>query len=100
MAESVRCKLEVVAAPTFSLSTPNLLKAGVIGDTVTFVVAVSAVGSFTDGVVLELTGAPEGAVVTYSPENATATPGNAVTISIDTTGCSAGTTTMTVQEAA
>jgi len=98
MAESVRCKLEVVAAPTFHVSTPIHVRSGVIGDTVTYTITCSAIGAFTDEVTFELTDAPSGAVVTYDPVDQKAAPGESLTISVDTTSCDAGTYDMTIAE--
>lgn len=99
MAESLRCKLEVVAAPTFTLSAPYHIVAGVVGDSVEFTVTMAAIGAFTDDVVLEVTGEPDGAVVTYDPVDATIAPGETLTVTVDTTECDAGTYDLTVQEA-
>ena len=100
MAESVRCKLEVVAAPTFSLSAPIHTVAGVIGDNVVFTVKMAAIGAYSSETVLAVTGAPAGAVVTYDPVDASIVPGETLTITIDTDACSAGITDMTIAEAA
>jgi len=99
MAESVRCKLEVVAAPTFHLTTPTHILGGVVGDDISFTVTMSAIGAFTDDVTLELADAPSGAVVTYDPVDATIAPGETLTVTIDTDACEAGISDMTVQEA-
>lgn len=99
MAESEKVILEVYAAPTFSLFTPIHIKGGVVGDSVTFTVTASAVGAWTDDVTIELADAPTGAVVTYSPNPPTLSAGESATITIDTSACSAGVTTMTIQEA-
>ena len=99
MSEQLRCKLEVVAAPTFSLSAPIRIMAGVIGDDVSFTIEMSAIGAFSDSVTLEATGLPTGADVSYSPENATISPGETLTVTIDTDACSAGITDITIQEA-
>ena len=98
MAESVRCKLEVVAAPTFSLSAPIHTVAGVIGDDISFKVVMSAIGAFSAPVTLEVVGAPAGAVVTYNPIDAIIEPGETLTVTIDTDACSAGVTDITIQE--
>jgi hypothetical protein len=100
MAESVKVTLEVYSAPTFTLSTPRRTLPGVVGDDVSFVVTCSAVGSFANNVKIGVIGAPSGAVVTYSPVNQLAGPGESVTITINTDSCSAGTTTMTIGEVA
>ncbi len=99
MSESVKVTLEVYAAPTFSLSAPRRYAPGVVGDDVAFTVTMSAVGNFSSDVVLECVGAPAGAVVTYSPVDATIAPGETLTVTIDTDACDAGVTTLTVQEA-
>ena len=99
MAESVRCKLEVVAAPTFSLSAPAHTVAGVIGDDVVITVTMSAIGAFSAPVTLVAVGAPTGAVVTYDPVDAIIEPGETLGVTIDTDACSAGVTDITVQEA-
>lgn len=99
MAQSEKVILEVYDAPTFSLSTPIHVKAGVVGDTVSWVVTASAVGGWTGSVTLELVDAPSGAEVTYDPNPATIADGESVTISVDTTACSEAVTRMTVQEA-
>ena len=99
MAESERIKLEVVAAPTFSLYSPVHTGAGVVGDSIVFTVEVSAIGSFTSDVVLALTGYPVGASITYDPADATVAPGETLTITIGTAGVDAGIYDMTVQEA-
>ena len=96
MAESVKCVLEVYSAATYSLSTPVRVKGGVVGDSVTYIVTASAVGSYTGTTHVVLTGAPTGAVVTYSPTNGNMAVGGSVTISVNTTSCSAGTSTMTI----
>ena len=96
MAQSEKVILEVYAAATFSLSTPVHIKAGVIGDTVTYVVTVSAVGAYTGTTHIAATGTPTGAVVTYTPTNGNAAVDGSVTVSIDTTACSAGTSTITI----
>jgi hypothetical protein len=95
MAESIRCKLDVYAAATFSIWTPRHIKTGVVGDDVTFVVNTEAVGAYSGNVTVTLTGAPTGAVVTYTPTQ-TVVVGNPVTVSIDTDACSAGTSDMTI----
>ena len=100
MAESERIKLEVVAAPTFSLAAPIHQVAGVVGDNITFTVVMSAIGAYTSDVVLALTGYPTGAVVTYDPVDATIAPGETLTITVDTDLCSAALSDMTVAEAA
>jgi hypothetical protein len=100
MSESVKCTLEVVAAPTFTLSCSRSIRAGVVGDDVVFYVKMNAVGSFTDDVELEVTGLPTGANVSYDPVDAIIAPGEILTITIDTDACSAGVTDMTVAEAA
>jgi hypothetical protein len=99
MSESVRCTLEVVAAPTFTLSCFKPIRAGVIGDDIVFYVKMNAVGNFTDEVTLEVTGLPTGANVSYDPVDATIAPGEILTITIDTDACSAGVTDMIVAEA-
>lgn len=99
MAESERIKLEVVASPTFSLYSPIHTKAGVVGESIVYTIEMSAIGSFTDEVVLELTGYPDGAVVTYDPVDATISPGETLTITIDTSGCDPDIYDMTIQEA-
>lgn len=99
MAEYVKCKLEVVAAPTFSISAPVHVIPGVIGDSVSFTIDMSAIGAFTDDVTLEVADAPDGAVVTYDPVDATIAPGESLEITIDTTECEAGIHDITVQEA-
>jgi hypothetical protein len=99
MAESIRCKLEVVAAPTFSIYAPAHTLAGVVGDNIVFKVNMTAIGAFSSDVVLEVVGAPAGAVVTYSPVDATIAPGETLTVTIDTDACSAGVTDITIQEA-
>ena len=96
MANTTKVVLEVVAAATFSLSTPIRVKAGVVGGTVTYVVTASAIGSYTGTTHVVLTGAPTGAVVTYAPTNGNMAVDGSVTISVDTTSCSAGTSTMTI----
>ena len=98
MAESIRCKLEVVAAPTFSIYAHNHNVAGVIGDDIVFKVTMTAIGAFSSDVVLEATGLPTGAAVTYSPVDATIAPGETLTVTIDTDACSAGVTDITIQE--
>ena len=99
MAESVRCKLEVVAAPTFSLRAPIHNFAGVVGDDVAFTVEMTAIGGYTGSVALAATGLPTGANVSYSPVNATIAPGETLTVTVDTDACSAAITDITVQEA-
>lgn len=96
MANTTNVILEVVAAPTFSLSTPVRIKAGVIGDSVTYTVMASAVGAYSGTTHVALTGYPTGAVVTYDPSNGNMAVDGSVTISVDTTECSAGTSTMTI----
>jgi len=100
MAQTEKVILEVYAAATYSLSTPIHIKAGVVGDDITFVVTATAVGSWTDDVTVALTGAPTGAVVTYVPDPPAIGDGESVTITIDTDACSAGTSTMTIAAAA
>jgi hypothetical protein len=99
VAESIRCKLEVVDAPTFSIYAPAHTLAGVVGDNIVFNVNMTAIGAFSSDVVLEVAGAPAGAVVTYSPVDATIAPGKTLTVTIDTDACSAGVTDITIQEA-
>lgn len=99
MSEQLRCKLEVVAAPTFSLSAPVHIVAGVVGDDVSFTVDMSAIGAFSSDVELEAVGLPTGAVVTYDPVDATIAPGETLTVKIDTDDCDEGITDITIQEA-
>ena len=99
MSEQLRCKLEVVAAPTFSLSAPIHIVAGVVGDDVSFTVDMTAIGAFSDDVELEAVGLPTGAVVTYDPVDATIAPGETLTVTIDTDDCDEGITDITIQEA-
>jgi hypothetical protein len=46
VAESIRCKLEVVAAPTFSIYAPAHTLAGVVGDNIVFKVNMTAIGAW------------------------------------------------------
>jgi len=99
MAESVKCKLEVVAAPTFSLRAPLHNFAGVVGDDIVFTVEMTAIGAFSSDVELEATGLPTGANVSYDPVDATIAPGETLTVTIDTDACSAAITDIMVVEA-
>lgn len=90
MAESVKCVLEVYAAPTYSLSTPIHTFGAVIGDDVTFTVTMTAVGAFTDDVDVHVESYPTGAVITYVPEDGIISPGEHVHITVDSDSIAAG----------
>lgn len=96
MSESVDVILELYAAPAWTLKTSKHILAGVVGDTIVFKVKVEAVGSFSSDVLIELQGYPTGAVVTYSPTDRKASPGEEVQISVDTDNCSEALPTMHV----
>jgi phage baseplate assembly protein gpV len=96
MAESVRCVLEVYAAPTFSLSTPIHTFGAVVGDNVTFIVTMTAVGAFTDDVDVHVENYPDGAIITYDPADGVIEPGGHVHITVDTDDIAAGLHDLTI----
>lgn len=95
MAESTRCVLKVYSTPTFSLSTPRHYLAGVVGDIISFDVTASAIGAFTGDATVVLTG-PDPAYISYNPPSGVISPGESVTISIDTSGWSESVTNLTI----
>ena len=90
MSETVRVQLEVVAAPTFTLTAKQHRKGGVIGDDVEVIVECGEIGGFSSDVEVTMVGAPAGANVSYSPSDRKIAPGESLTVTIDTDGCSEG----------